>query len=144
MAYIKEKISPFRRVIFQIFWQKNKNKIETSQNKDKFLLLNNLIYILPIQKYMNHINFQKICQNHWTLLINVTFVAWCQCPLRHSITSCHWPEDMLPWIGNTFYSCYQLEIWRTPEKMLHTFYSNIQRANLVVVSSNFVYIYIHI
>ncbi len=32
--------------------------------------LGSLIYLLLIQNYMKHSNFQKFCQNHWTLMYN--------------------------------------------------------------------------
>jgi hypothetical protein len=53
---------------FTFFDRKTKKKIETPQNKEKYLFYNNLIYLLPVQNYMKHMNFQKFCQNHWTLL----------------------------------------------------------------------------
>jgi hypothetical protein len=39
-----------------------------SAQKLKRLFWNSLVYLLPIQNYSKHSNFQNFCQNLWTLL----------------------------------------------------------------------------
>jgi hypothetical protein len=43
--------------------------------KEKCLLSNNLIHLVPIQYYMQHINVQKFCQNHWRLIYTLLIVS---------------------------------------------------------------------
>jgi hypothetical protein len=71
MTYFKEKnVHLSEGPFFKSFNRKTKKKIEMPQSKEKCLFKNNLKYLLPIQNYMKHINFQTFCQNHWTLV-------WC-------------------------------------------------------------------
>jgi hypothetical protein len=65
---ISRKFSPLWRTDFKICQHKSWKKIETPKNKEKCLFYNSLIYLLPIQNYMKQSNFQKFCQNHWTLI----------------------------------------------------------------------------
>jgi hypothetical protein len=50
------------------------------------------IYLLPIQNYMKHSNFQKFCQNHWTLLysplspVQPSVPSSALCPLYGSLS----------------------------------------------------------
>jgi hypothetical protein len=69
MTYFKEKNFTSEKGNFSnISTEKPKKKLETPQTKKMHFLKQSYIYFLPIQNYMKHINFQKFCQNHWTLL----------------------------------------------------------------------------
>ncbi len=43
---------------------------DTRTKKRKMPFLDSLVYLLLIQNYMKQSNFQKFCQNHWTLMYN--------------------------------------------------------------------------
>jgi hypothetical protein len=77
MTYFKEEIFLLSEgTIFQIFRHKNPKKIETPQKKKNAFSKNLLIYLLLIKNFMKHSNFQKFCQNQWTLVLSVRV---CQC-----------------------------------------------------------------
>jgi hypothetical protein len=68
MSFFMEKNFTSHKGHFPNFSAQEPKKIKTPENKEKCLFYNSLIYLLPIQNYMKPSNFQKFCQNHWTLM----------------------------------------------------------------------------
>jgi hypothetical protein len=57
MTYFQEKFHLLEGPLSNFSTQKLK-KIKTPQNKENAFLLNSLMYLLPVQKYMKHSDFQ--------------------------------------------------------------------------------------
>ncbi len=78
MAYFKEKKYHFSEgTFFKFFDRRTKKIIENPQNKEKCLFYKNLIPSFANPKLMKDINFQKFCQNIWTLIqIRILMSQW--------------------------------------------------------------------
>jgi hypothetical protein len=66
MTHFKEKISPLRRAIFQIFGHRSCFQDKIPQNIEKWFFKIFFILCLPIQKYIMHSNVQNSKKNHCT------------------------------------------------------------------------------